>query len=191
MPRLSSLALAPLALALVIPTGCKKAVETAESAAIAAASGGKASLTADGKIEVKTDEGTAKIDLAGDKGVATITGTNADGTKFNAAFGTAAKAPEGFPLPMMDGLNVVQGAVSDKGGKKSYAVMGQIAKTAKEVADFYEPAMKKAGLTVTRSETNLGGLVMLALSGEGGGHKMGVAVQEAKGQTTVTFGGDW
>ncbi len=191
MSHRSSFALAALALALVTTIACKKAVESAESAALAAASGGKATLTKDGNIEVKTDEGTAKIELSGDKGIATVTGTGPDGAKFNAAFGAAAKAPDGFPLPMMDGLNVVQGAVSDKGGKKSYAVMGTTAKSAKDVAAYYEPELKKAGLTVTRSETNLGGVVMLALSGEGGGHKLGVAMQEAKGQTTVTFGGEW
>lgn len=191
MPSLSSLVPAALALALVVPTGCKKAIESAEGAAIAAASGGKAKLTADGNIEVKTNEGTAKIELSGEKGVATITGQNADGTKFNAAFGAAAKVPDGFPLPVMDGISVVQGVVGDKDGKKSYAVMGTVAKPAKEVADFYDSAMKKAGLTVTRSEANLGGMVMLSLAGEGGGHKMGVAIQEAKGQTTITFGGEW
>lgn len=189
MRRLSLLVLASLAL--VVAVGCKKAVESAEGAAIAAASGGSATLTKDGNIEVKTDKGTAKIELSGDKGFATVTGTGADGAKFNAAFGASAKAPDGFPLPMMDGISVVQGAVSDKDGKKSYAVMGTTAKPAKDVAAFYEPELKKAGLTVTRSETNLGGVVMLALSGEGGGHKMGVAMQEAKGQTTVTFGGEW
>ncbi|OGQ24568.1 MAG: hypothetical protein A2138_16390 [Deltaproteobacteria bacterium RBG_16_71_12] len=191
MPRSSSFAPFALAVALIVPTGCKKAIESAEGAAIAAASGGKAKLTADGNIEVKTDEGTAKIELSGDKGVATITGQNADGTKFNAAFGADAKVPDGFPLPVMDGIKVMQGVVGDKNGKKSYAIMGTIAKPAKEVADFYDAAMKKAGLTVTRSEANLGGMVMLSLSGEGGGHKMGLVVQEAKGQTNVTFGGEW
>ena len=200
MPRLSSgratlLGTVLLATVLLAPallaTACSKAVETAESAAIAAASGGKASMTADGKIEVKTDEGTAKIELTGDKGAAVITGENADGTKFNAAFGAGAKVPDGFPLRIIDGLTITHSTVQDKDGKKSYAVMGQVQKPAKVVADFYEPELKKAGLKVTRTETNLGGMVMLALAGEGGGHNLSVALQESKGQTIVTIGGDW
>lgn len=206
MPRLSSpraallvsppaatalLASALLATALLPMGACSKAAESAQAAAIAAASGGKASMTADGKIEVKTDEGVAKIDLKGDKGAAVITGENADGTKFNATFGVGAKVPDGFPLAVIDGLTVTHSTVQDKDGKKSYALMGQVQKPAKAVADFYEPELKKAGLKVTRTETNLGGMVMLALAGEGSGHNLTVALQESNGQTTVTIGGDW
>lgn len=174
-----------------LSVGCEKTAESAGAAAIAAASGGKVKVVGDGKVEVTTAEGTAKLDVSGDKGVAKMTGENADGTKFNAAFGAGAKAPDGFPLPIMDGLGVMQGAVTEKDGKKSYAVMAQTQKPAKAIADFYEPELKKAGLTVTRSDSNLGGMVIIALNGEGGGRTMNVAVQEAGGQTTVTMGGDW
>lgn len=179
------------ALVLSAGLGCSKAADTAQGAALAAASGGAASMTSDGKIEIKTPDGTAKIDVAGDKGVATITGTNADGTKMAAAFGAGAKVPDGFPLAIMDGLTIAQGVVSEKDGKKTYAVMAQTAKPAKAVAEFYEPELKKAGLTVTRADSNMGGMVVIALNGEAGGKSMNVGIQEAGGQTTVTMGGDW
>lgn len=191
MHRHSPSIIIALALALSANAACSKAIDTAEAAAVAAASGGKARMTADGKLEVKTDEGTAKIDMSGGKGIATITGENADGTKFNAAFGVAAKAPDGFPLPIIGGMTVMQGAVQDQAGKKTYMVMGQVDKPAKAVADFYEPELKKAGLKVTRTDSNLGGMVITMLEGEGGGHKLSVAVQEAAGKSTVTMGGDW
>ncbi|MCC7111846.1 MAG: hypothetical protein IT382_21300, partial [Deltaproteobacteria bacterium] len=71
------------------------------------------------------------------------------------------------------------------------AVMGQVQKPAKEVADFYEAELKKLGLKVTRTEATMGPMRTVAVTGEGADRSMNVGANEAGGQTTVTIGGEW
>lgn len=176
-----------VAAALIALPACEKA---AQEVAVSVGSGGKASMGADGKITIKTDEGgTATIDAKG--GMAQVVATNADGKAVTATFGATAKMPEGFPLPAFAGMNVVQGAVSTENGKKTYAVMGQVQKPAKEVADFYEAELKKLGLKITRDDVSMGPMHTIAVTGEGADRRMSVNVNEAGGQTTIAMGGDW
>lgn len=176
-----------VAFALASLSACEKA---AKEVAVSVGSGGKASLGADGKITVKTDEGgTATIDTK--DGLAKVVATNAEGKEVTATFGASAKLPEGFPLPAFAGMTIVQGGVSTEEGKKSYAVMGQVQKPANEVADFYEAELKKLGLKVTRTEATMGPMRTVAVTGEGADRSMNVGANEAGGQTTVTIGGEW
>ena len=117
---------------LALVCGC----EQAEEKATEAASGGQVQVQSDGdKMVIRTEEGEAVIDREGGKMVvttpegetATVT-MGQDAARFEGKDGTltigGGKVPDGFPLPVMPGAQVVQSAHSKKpeGGGDSFQV---------------------------------------------------------------------
>ncbi|MEE8409897.1 MAG: hypothetical protein V3T05_09845, partial [Myxococcota bacterium] len=141
----------------------------------------------DGKtvtIEGKDGEKiTANLEK-GEDGKITTTVTNkkgevakwtADGKKMTmeTAEGTAewgaAKIPDGFPLPVIDGAKIVSAASSTLKKKGTmYHVALTVKKAANEVADFYETALEKEGLSVQRTEHKMAEANMVMLNGRKG-----------------------
>ncbi len=172
--------------ALVVATGCGSCIKSAGELALEKASGGQVNIGDNGKMTVKTDKGTANIDFS--KNGMKVDTHNADGTHATANYGTGSTVPAGFPLPVFSGMKIINSAMgTDPKGKRGFMLMGMVdGKTAEEVAAFYEPALKKAGYTVAKTEVTANGGHVIGLTGKLGDNSgAAVHITETKDKKQV------
>ncbi len=131
------LALALVAVAL-LATGCARAAERA----VERASGVKVEEQG-GKVTIKTKEGEASLSAR------------------------EGKVPEGFPLPLAPGTQIVQGLKTESKGKQHFQVVLGFSGQVKSIAEFYEKALRDAGYEVDRMEQQSGDEAVVILSGKG------------------------
>jgi hypothetical protein len=190
-----------LAGSLVLVCGCKKA----EEKAIEAASGGQVQVESDGgKMVIRTEEGEAVIDREGGKMVvttpegetATVT-MGQDTAHFEGKDGTftigGGKVPEGFPLPVMPGAQVVQSAHSKKpeGGGESFQVTMTTASKLADAATFYKKALEGKGLSVERRDMQMGQAAQTHLMGKSGKTRAVVMIGRAADAEMTTMSINW
>jgi hypothetical protein len=168
------------ALALIVLVGCDG--KSVAEKSIEAATGGKVEVGKDGNVVIQTDKGT--MNVSGADGSVKISGTGDNGEKVNATFGTGGTIPAGFPLPVLDGMQVVQGATTEKDGKKTFFVMGTTTKSAKDAIAFYEPEVKKISATANTNHLDMNGAHTSTLSGEGNGKKVNITAMQTDGKPT-------
>jgi hypothetical protein len=152
-----------LALAVVpVGAGCQKAADTAASAALSAATGVDAKVTT-------TAGGAPQMTATFPK----------DGAPVAMNVGAATTAPAGFPFPVVEGLTLQQALSTSEDGKPRFLISGTTTRSAKEVADFYEPLLKAKGLEVSRNDLNIGGTTSVHLSGAAEGRQATVSITSA------------
>ena len=185
---------------LVVICGCEKA----EEKTIEAASGGQVQVESDGdRMVIRTEEGEAVIDRDGGKMVvttpegetATVT-MGQDAARFEGKDGTftigGGKVPDGFPLPVMPGAQVVQSAHSTKpeGGESFQVAMTTTSKLA-DAATFYKKAMEDEGLSVERRDMQMGQAAQAHLMGKSGTTRAVVIIGSAADAETTTVSISW
>jgi hypothetical protein len=143
-----------LAIMLLFVGGCRKSAEkttTKTPGGTVEVEGDKVTVqTKDGKATMESDKGSTKIQTK-------------DGTMTM----SENKVPEGFPLPIMKGAKVEQGLhMTPADGQEFFQVGIKLAAPPKDIAEFYEKALKDKGLDVSRSETTTGDGVMIMLTGK-------------------------
>jgi hypothetical protein len=143
-----------LAAMLLLVVGCgksdeKKTVKTP---------GGSVTVEGD-KVTVQTDKGKATIESKG--------GTTEIRTNEGTMTVGEGKVPDGFPLPVMRGAKVENSAhMAPPDGKEVFTLNAKIPAAFKDVADFYEKALKDKGLKVSRTEQASDDSQMVMLIGE-------------------------
>ncbi|MBM4282270.1 MAG: hypothetical protein FJ137_16460 [Deltaproteobacteria bacterium] len=142
----------------LVGAGCDKAADTAASAALSAATGVDAKVTTAGGAPQMTAN------------------SQQDGAAVALNVGAATTAPAGFPLPVVAGLTLQQSLSTSEGGEARFMVSGTTTKSAKEIADFYEPLLKARGLEVSRNDLNIGGTASVHLSGVAEGRQATVSI---------------
>ena len=190
-----------LAGSLVLVCGCKKA----EEKAIEAASGGQVQVQSDGdKMVIRTEEGQAVIDREGGKMVvttpegetATVT-MEQDAAHFEGKDGTftigGGKVPDGFPLPVMPGAQVVQSAHSKKpeGGGESFQVTMTTTSKLTDATTFYKKALEDKGLSVERRDMQMGQAAQTHLIGQSGEKRAMIMIGRAADADTTTMSIHW
>jgi hypothetical protein len=176
-----------MVLLLVAAGACKDPGEMLAEKAVEVASGGKVKVDGqtvtitddegnevtttvteeDGAVKgvVKNADGTESTYNADESGV---TVTSKDGT---ATFGSK-EIPKDFPLPVIDGAEVAGSASATKpDGEKSFQVTLRSEKSPGDIADYYQKALRDAGLKVRRQEHKMGGTHMVMLAGSKGKEK--------------------
>lgn len=152
----------------------------------------------DEKTTVKTPDGSVtvegeKMTVQTDKGKTTIE-TGKGTTRIQSKEGTVTLGentiPDGFPLSLMRGAKVEHGThMTPPDGREIFQVGAKIPAATKEVADFYEKALKDKGLKVSRTEQTNDETQMVMLVGESETVEASVMVaKEAKAdQPTATI----
>lgn len=143
----------------------------------------------EGRLEVKTEDGTAVFDASGKDG--TIKVTDEKGSQV-ATLQAGGAAPQNLPswLPLYPG-GTVQGTFDTntaEGRSASFTLTTQ--DTGDKVLSFYESRLKEAGLTVdstTVTSTAEGKGGILTASGENPHRQVSVLVGSSEGQTTATL----
>lgn len=158
-----------LPLLLLALAGCglaEKAVEKATEKAVE-----KAVEQATG---VKVDEQNNSVTITGQDGKELTIKSSEDG-----------KVPEGFPLPIMKGGKLNTSAEMTSDGKKGWTAEMEFTAGPKEVADFYEQAVKERGMKVTRTDTNSEGSVDIVLMGESDTQTAFITVSKYEDEATI------
>ncbi|HUW84601.1 MAG TPA: hypothetical protein VMZ31_17605 [Phycisphaerae bacterium] len=185
---------------LTVVCGCKKA----EEKAIEAASGGQVQVQSDGdKMVIRTEEGEAVIDReVGKMVVTTPEGDTAtvtmgqDAARFEGKDGTLTigrgEVPEGFPLPVMPGAQVVQSAHNkpESGGEMFQVTLTTKSKLA-DAATFYKKALEDKGLSVERQDMQMGEAAQTHLIGQSGQKRAMVMVGRAADADMTTVSIHW
>jgi len=186
---------------LTVVCGCEKA----EEKAIEAASGGQVQVESDGdKMVIRTEEGEAVIDREGGKMVvttpegetATVT-MGQDAARFEGKDGTltigSGEVPEGFPLPVMPGAQVVQSAHSKKpdGGGESFQVTLTTTSKLADAATFYKKALEDKGLSVERRDMQMAQAAQTHLMGKSGKTRAMVMIGRAADAEMTTVSIHW
>jgi hypothetical protein len=186
---------------LTIVCGCKKA----EEKAIEAASGGQVQVQSDGdKMVIRTEEGEAVIDREGGKmvvttpkGETTTVTMGQDAARFEGKDETltigSGDVPEGFPLPVMPGAQVVQSAHSKKpeGGGEMFQVTLTTKSKLADAATFYRKALEDKGLSVERQDMQMGQAAQTHLIGQSGQKRAMVMVGRAADAEITTVSIHW
>lgn len=150
------------ALALLFTGGCQNAVESL----VETATDGQVKIDSEGKkITVKTDDGeiTTEVDEDGEGARAVIKG--ADGEASVIASGKA--VPADFPLPILEGAQVLSSTEMKQNGGTMYNVTIQTDQQPKEAADFYAELLEKKGLKTKLNELKSGKDTMIMVSAQG------------------------
>ncbi len=176
------------------------ACKSPEELIVEAATGGKVDVE-DGKVTIEGEDGEVvtmksdgeggKVTITNEKGeTATIDGdegtmrvVSKDGV---AEFGTG-KLPEGFPLELIAGAQVVTASKSSEGKGDSFHVMAHVDKEPAQVADFYATALEGEGFKkIKRTEHSMGEGAMVTLNGRKKKVNVAVtAVTEKKSEKTM------
>lgn len=183
--------------------GCESAKEKLQEKVaekiVEAASG--ADIDVEGNtVKIKSREGSTtvtesdqKIVMKSDKAHAVYDGKTKEAT-IKSEDGTmhmGKKLPEGFPLPIIDGAEIVTALDlnSKKDGQSFMVSLKTTSKDAADIAAYYEGELKKDGLEVKKMETKTDAMAMFVLSGKGDGIDATVQVikQAAKPETMVNI----
>ncbi len=177
--------IATVAACFVIVTGCRKPGEAARAA--------QEHDTAETKgrhVDIESDDGSTSHIRAAENGL-TFSGKDKDGSTGSMTFGAGAKVPDGFPIAVISGLEVMtSSSSSDPQGQKTQLVMATGRKRHADVVTFYEAELKKLGLqNVQRSDASSSGdQTTLLLSDDGRGRSASLQISTlADGQSTVTL----
>lgn len=186
-----------LGAAVAVTFGCKKMAESAAETA----SGGKVKFEGD-KVTVIGDKGQkAVIDTKGgtavvkdEKGQEAKITANSGGMKIESKEGTAEfgaqEAPAGFPLPIYSGAKVMQSMHSTTDGD-AYTLSATIEAPVKDVASFYEKALKDKGLEVTSTVQEAAGNGMTTLVGKKDKLESTAIIMKASNDKNVTVTLTW
>jgi hypothetical protein len=186
-----------LGAAVAVTIGCKKMAESAAESA----TGGKVKFEGD-KVTITGDKGQkAEIDTKGgtavvkdEKGQEAKITTNSGGMKIESKEGTAEfgaqEAPAGFPLPIYSGAKVMQSMHSTANGD-AYTLSATIDAPVKDLATFYEKALKDKGLEVTSTVQEAGGNGMTALAGKKDKLESSVIIMKPSNDKNVTLTITW
>lgn len=168
-----------LAILLLIVVGCEKSTE---STTVPTSDGSM--VVEDGKLTLKTEEGTATIETSGNQarirsGDTTMTlGENA--------------VPEGFPLAVMPGAKVEHGSHMAPSGRPEVFQVGlSTSADVEQIATFYEAALQDQQLSVTRSEQSGPSGRMIMLMGESDTAEATTMIVRDTGQEQVDITISW
>ena len=91
----------------------------------------------------------------------------------------ASSAPEGFPLPLMDGMKVMHSAhKTDADEPEMYMVVASATGKVAAVADYYEKVLKDKGMTPERVAMTIGQADQVSLSAKNDQAEISVSVMD-------------
>jgi hypothetical protein len=132
-----------------------------------------------GVTRIVPSDGSLSI-TATDAGAGTIRVTEPNRT-VNGNFGPSSTVAKGFPLAVVDGLEVQWSVAATDSGTPAFMLSGMTATKAKDVGDFYEKQLQAKGLTVTRQASP--DLAQVIIVGDGINQAGVVAIETPKGTT--------
>lgn len=172
-------------LALVGLTGCENAAESMAESMVEAASGGEVEIDRDGKkVRIKTDEGevTTEVNEDGETARAVVTGP--DGEK--ATFTSGKEVPADFPLPILEGAEVMSSTQMKQNGGAMYNVTIKTDQEPAQAADFYVEALKAKGLKTKRNELETDENLTIMVNGQSKTHQVMVNAARKGGDEKTT-----
>lgn len=150
---------------------------------------GTATFTGEGEAEgsftLKTDEGTATFNAEGEES-GTFKLRGADGETMDLAIGGSASVPDGFPLAVPSGAQVMMSNKATDGGKTVYMLMTtHNGGTVDSIAAHWEKELGALG-KVSRTDINADGAKTVALVVDGM-QDTAAGITEADGQLSSTI----
>ena len=101
------------------------------------------------------------------------------------------KVPKDFPLPIVDGAEVVNSARSTQKGKEVFMIMAAVKQTPAEVAKFYERELEEKDFEIKKMEHKIGEDQIVTLAGTKPGFTASITATRKAGKDKTSLMINW